>query len=103
VLGHVERTGHLPAMLGEPLARVGVNHLYRALAEAYVAACAGTKPATVRLRWMRRYPALAEPIGMQYVRDVEGHLMDPDCDVDALYRHGKLQTWTLKPAVLPAS
>jgi peptidoglycan/xylan/chitin deacetylase (PgdA/CDA1 family) len=101
VLGQVAQTGHLPAVLGEPLARVGVNHLYRAVAEAYVAACAGTRLAEVKLRWMRRYPALAEQIGIQYVKDVEGHLMDPDCDVDALYRHGKLQTWTLKPAVIP--
>jgi hypothetical protein len=99
VLDHVQQTGHLPAMLGAPLERVGVNHLYRAVAEAYVAACVGTRLAEVKLRWMRRYPSLAEAIGIQYVRDVEGHLMDPDCDVDALYRHGKLQTWTLKPAI----
>jgi len=26
-------------------------------------------------------------------------MMDPDTDVNTLYRDGKLQTWTLKPAL----
>ncbi len=53
------------------------------------------------MRPMRRYPRLAESIGLRYVRAVEGDLVDPDLNVDALYRHGKLQTWTLKPAITP--
>jgi hypothetical protein len=32
---------------------------------------------------------------------VEGDLMDRDTDVNTLHSDGKLQTWTLKPAMLP--
>ncbi len=100
LLDHVTASGHLPAMLGAAGERVGVNHLYRALAEAYLDLCSGSIPSELRLRPMPRYPRLAEAIGLRYLRVAEAGLMDPDLDVDALYRHGKLQTWTLKPAVL---
>ncbi|MDQ3856630.1 MAG: hypothetical protein M3281_09600 [Chloroflexota bacterium] len=99
VVESVETTGHLPAMFGEPGARVGVNHLHYALAEAYLDASRGEPLEGFRLRPMRRYPKLAEAIGLRYLRTAEGDLMDPDLNVDALYRHGKLQTWTLKPAL----
>ncbi|MBI3974572.1 MAG: hypothetical protein HY332_25120 [Chloroflexi bacterium] len=100
LLAHVDATGHLPAMLGDGGERVGANHLYRALAEAYVAIRAGTTPPEVRLRPMPRYPQLAVPIGLRFLQAAEGHVLDPNLDVDALYRHGKLQTWTLKPATI---
>ena len=45
-----------------------------------------------------RYPPEAEAIGRRFLEIAEGELVDPALDVDALYRHGKLQTWTLKPA-----
>ena len=102
LIDHVATTGHLPAMLGVAGARVGINHLYRALAETYLALSTDTKPIEVRLRPMPRYPSLAEAIGLRYLRVAEAGLMDPDLDVDALYRHGKLQTWTLKPALRAA-
>jgi hypothetical protein len=45
------------------------------------------------------WPNIASPIGITYMKAVEGELMDPDTEVNTLYRDGKLQTWTLKPAV----
>jgi hypothetical protein len=100
LVDHVATNGHLPAMLGEDGQRVGVNHLYRALAECCLAIAQGGKqPDKISLRPMPRYPKLAESIGMTFARVAEGSLMHPDLDVDALYRHGKLQTWTLKPAI----
>jgi hypothetical protein len=35
------------------------------------------------------------------MKAVEGELVTPDVDGNTLYRDGKLQTWTLKPAVIP--
>jgi hypothetical protein len=34
------------------------------------------------------------------MKAVEGELLNPDTEVNTLYRDGKLQTWTLKPAVV---
>jgi len=100
VMAHVEATGHLPATLGPALQRVGINNLCRAFAEAFRALHAGTVLPEVPLRPMPRYPEIAQAIGLRYLEVAEGHLADPDLDIDALYRHGKLQTWTLKPAVM---
>jgi peptidoglycan/xylan/chitin deacetylase (PgdA/CDA1 family) len=99
LLDHTKTTGQLPATLGEPLARVGINHLYRAFAEVYLAMNSGSAPTEVRFRRMPPWPNLASAIGITYMKAVEGELMDPDTEVNTLYRDGKLQTWTLKPAV----
>ena len=101
LLNHVGKTGCLPANLGPPLERVGVNHLYRALAQSYVAIHSGSPLAEVRFRRMPSWPPLGSPIGINYMRAVEGELVAPDVDGNTLYRDGKLQTWTLKPAVIP--
>ena len=97
LLDQTKATGHLPATLGDPLARVGINHLYRALAEAYLAADKGSLPAEVRFSRMPPWPEIASAIGVGFMKAVEGELMDPDTEVNTLYRDGKLQTWTLKP------
>ena len=99
LLDHTRATGHLPATLGEPLARVGINHLYRAFAEVYLAAHGGSTPVEVQFRRMPPWPQIASAIGISFMKAVEGELMDPDTEVNTLYRDGKLQTWTLKPAV----
>ena len=98
-LDHTKTNGHLPATLGEPLARVGINHLYRAFAEIYLAADSGSMPVEVKFRRMPPWPKIASAIGISFMKAVEGELVDPDTEVNTLYRDGKLQTWTLKPAV----
>ncbi len=99
LLDQAKTTGHLPATIGEPLARVGINHLYRAFAEIYLAADSGSLPAETKFNRMPPWPELASAIGIAFMKAVEGELMDPDTEVNTLYRDGKLQTWTLKPAL----
>ena len=100
LVGHTHTEGHLPATLGNPLERVGINHLYRAFAESYLAINAGSTLTEVRFRRMPPWPKIASAIGITYMKAVEGELMNPDMEVNTLYRDGKLQTWTLKPAVV---
>jgi hypothetical protein len=99
LLDHTKSTGQLPATLGEPLQRIGINHLYYAFAEAYLAMDSDSALTQVKFRRMPPWPNIASPIGITYMKAVEGELMDPDTEVNTLYRDGKLQTWTLKPAV----
>jgi hypothetical protein len=99
LLEQVKGTGQLPATFGEPLQRVGINHLYHAFAEVYLAMDSGSKATQVKFRTIAPWPKIASPIGITYMKAVEGELMNPDTEVNTLYRDGKLQTWTLKPAV----
>lgn len=101
LLEHVAATGHLPATFGPPLERVGINHLYRAFAESLLATNSGSALPEVKFRRMMPWPALGPAIGTSYLKAVEGEMMNPDTEVNTLYRDGKLQTWTLKPAILP--
>jgi hypothetical protein len=100
LLDHTKSTGQLPATLGEPLQRIGINHLYHAFAEAYSAMDSGSALTQVKFRRMAPWPKIASSIGITYMKAVEGELMNPDTEVNTLYRDGKLQTWTLKPAVV---
>jgi hypothetical protein len=100
LLAHAAATGRLPATLGKPLQRIGINHLYRALAEGYSAMNAGSKLTGVKFRCLPPWPKIASPIGITFMKAVEGELMNPDTEVNTLYRDGKLQTWTLKPAAV---
>jgi hypothetical protein len=100
LLEQATTTGQLPATLGDPSQRVGINHLYRALAESCLALSAGSTMTEVRFRRMPPWPKIASSIGITFMKAVEGELMNPDTEVNTLYRDGKLQTWTLKPAVV---
>jgi peptidoglycan/xylan/chitin deacetylase (PgdA/CDA1 family) len=98
---HTKTTGHLPGTLGKPLERVGVNHLYRTLADAYAALEAGTRPVAATFSRLRPLPAIATPLWIGFLKMIEGDLIDPDLDVQTLYRDSRLQTWTMKPAIIP--
>jgi len=99
LLDRTKATGQLPGTLGEPMERVGINHLYRAFAETYLAMNSGSMLTEVKFRRMPPWPTIASAIGIAYLKAVEGELMNPDTEVNTLYRDGKLQTWTLKPVV----
>jgi hypothetical protein len=102
LLDHVAAKGELPGTLGAPLERVGVNHLYRALAENYVAMHSGSVLTELQFKKIAPWPPLAQPIGLTFLKDVEEcPTLDPDLDPNTLYRDAKLQTWTLKPAIMP--
>jgi hypothetical protein len=99
LLDHTQSTGQLPATIGGSLERVGVNHLYRAFAETYLAISSNSELSEIKFHRMVPWPKIAPAIGMQYLRYLDGPTMSPDIDRNTLYRDGKLQTWTLKPAV----
>lgn len=101
LLDQVKTTGHLPATLGSPLERVGVNHLYRALAESFLALHSGSFLSEIKFTRVPPWPELGPPLGIRFLKAVEAEFMNPDTDVNTLYRDGKLQTWTLKPAIVP--
>jgi hypothetical protein len=95
------RTGRLPANLGAVGERIGLNHLHVGLAEGLGAISAGRAPGTIAFRRTPRCPPAAEGIGRRFLEISDGELVDPDLDIDGLYRHGRLQAWTLKPALAP--
>ncbi len=95
--------GHLPANLALPGgARVGLGSAYRALAEAYLAACHdGRAPESVELQPFARQPRLGVALGHAFQSVAECAFVAPNLNVDRLYRTGKLQSWTLAPAWYP--
>jgi hypothetical protein len=101
LIDHVNTEGHLPATLGAPLERVGVNHLYRALAGSLVALEEGSVPNEVTFGRMPTLPEIATPLWIGFLNMIQGDLMDPDLDVHTLYRDTRLQTWTMKAAIIP--
>jgi len=99
LLRHIDAMGHLPANFGAAPHRLGINHLHVALAEGILQLAEGVRPIACSFRRTPRCPPMAEEIGRRFLSVAEGELVDPDLGIDALYRHGKLQTWTLKPAL----
>jgi hypothetical protein len=100
LLVHVKATGQLPATLGGTLNRVGVNHLYRAMAQAFQAIRSNSVPSEIHFFSSPPWPELAVQIGRRYLQAEESGLVSPDLDMNTVYRDAKLQTWTLKPATL---
>jgi len=96
----VAGTGHLPAnLLGPSGGRVGLGSLYRALAEAVVVICQdGRPPESVQLRTFDRQPRVGSAIGRRYTEAAECRLVEPNVNINNLYRMGKLQCWTLAPS-----
>ncbi len=97
-LSHVEKAGGLPANFGEFPDRLGINQLHHVLARALVACEEGARPAVFEVRDVARAPELGALLGKRFMDVTEGFYCVPDLDVTPLYRHGKLQTWTLKAA-----
>jgi len=98
LLDHVKITSTLPATFGPPLERVGINHLYRAFADVCLTRNSGSSGGDIKFRRTPPWPEIGPEIGIRYFRAVEGELVDPELDMYTLYRDGKLQSWTLKPA-----
>ena len=98
LIAHVDETGHLPAnrMLGT--ARIGLGSLHAACVAAFAAECAGDRLSRLRMRRAVRYPAFAEQMDRAYAAIEESGFIDPAFSADKLRLHGRLQTWSLKPA-----
>lgn len=55
-------------------------------------------PAAVDLWRFSRQPDLGPDLGRRYAALAESLLVEPNLNTGSLYRHGKLQSWTLAPA-----
>lgn len=99
VMECVSSTGHLPANLGTLPQRLGVNHVYHGLAEAVLVLGDGSIPEKVTVARMLPWPAIGAELGLTFLKQFDGPLMQPDLDVNTIYRDSRLQSWTLKPAV----
>ena len=90
----VEASGRLPASVAIGQAEVGVGTLYRALA----AAC--LQRGEVRLAPGAQVPAIGEVLAREVADGVPGWMHKPDLDVSTHAAYTRLQSWTLRPAVL---
>ena len=90
----------LPANLALPGgSRVGLGSVYHLLAQSYVRIVEQEQaPDRLDLWRFPRQPRLGHEIGQQYADLAESQMVEPNIDISRLYRHGKLQTWTLAPA-----
>jgi hypothetical protein len=70
------------------------------LAEAFLTLHRGGEFTEIRFRRTPPHPEIASAIGTRFFKSVEGELMDADININTLYQDGKLQSWTLKPAVV---
>ena len=92
-------TGHLPANLTVRGGRAGLGSIYHLLARAYLALCLdGREPEGLDLWRFPRQPQVGVAIGLRYTSLAESLLAAPNLEISNLYRHGKLQSWTLAPA-----
>lgn len=101
LLAITKETGHLPASLAVDGRLVGLGSLYGAFATACLRIARGegvTEGADVALDVWPRYPEPAVALGEQYRLCVEDPLVRPGLSTEAIARHARLQTWTLKPA-----
>jgi hypothetical protein len=67
LLDHANSTGHLPSTLGAEIERVGVNHLYRGLSEAFLAVHRRAQFAEIRFRRTPPHPEIASAIGIRFL------------------------------------
>ena len=99
LVASVAASGHLPSALPVEGAPVGLGMLYGALARAYLGlAREGRVPEEIGLDAWPRYPEIASGFDREFRRCAEDPLVRPGLSTDAIARHGRLQSWTLKPA-----
>jgi hypothetical protein len=102
LVAHVDMTGHLPASLAFDGATTGPGPLLRAAASAFYSLDKGQMPANLTLEPTWHEPAAAADLveGAIYNRLPNWSPHAPDLRLDQLAMHTRLQSWSLKPAVL---
>lgn len=98
LLQTVAQTGHLPANVGPVEARVGIGSLLRASAEVYHHIEASNLPDNVSLPRFPRYPRIGRDLGHLFADVIEWEMVNPELNAWNIAKHGRLQSWTLKPA-----
>ena len=96
VLRAVDSNGRLPANVRLGQAELGIGTIYRALA----AACAGKHEGDIQLLPGPQVPAVGDILRQEVMEGVPGWMHKPDLDVSQIATYTRLQSWTLKPAVL---
>jgi peptidoglycan/xylan/chitin deacetylase (PgdA/CDA1 family) len=93
------RTGYLPANVTLPKGgRIGLGHVYQALAATFLAASKGTPLLPVNLGLFERQPRAGMRIGAAFAALAESRVVKPNLDTSRLCRYAKLQAWTLAAA-----
>jgi hypothetical protein len=98
---HVGETGHLPSSLAVDDTPVGPGPLLRAVAVAFLDLVRGLTPGRVTLQPGAEEPAIAAGLAEYVCQTLPGWSPhSPDLRLDQLALHSRLQSWSLKPAVL---
>jgi len=102
LVGYVDATGHLPASLVVDGVLVGPGPLLRVAAVICLELDRGLTPGRVILRPGVEEPAIAAQLVEEgiYQRLPGWSPHSPDLELDQLALHTRLQSWSLKPAVL---
>ena len=102
LVGHIDTTGHLPTSLTVDGVTVGPGPLLRAVAIAFLELDRGLASGRMMLQPGAEEPAGAAQLAEEGVYQLLPKWMphDPDLRMDQLALHTRLQSWSLKPAVL---
>ncbi len=102
LVAHVDATGHLPASLSLDGTTVGPGPLLRAVASAFLGRDEGQTPHRIALDPGWDEPAIATSLAADAIYQRLPHWSPhaPDLRLDQLALHTRLQSWSLKPAIL---
>ncbi|MCD6289474.1 MAG: hypothetical protein J7M34_03150 [Anaerolineae bacterium] len=102
LVGHVDATGHLPTTLATGDAFAGPGPLLRLLSTLFLDLDRGSTPEQVTLSPGAEEPEIAARLADEaiYKRLPGWEPHSPDLELDKLALHTRLQSWSLKPAVL---
>jgi hypothetical protein len=101
---HIAETGHLPTSLPVDDMAVGPAPLLRAVAVAFLELDRGRTPGEMTLQTGTEESAIAAQLANRIYQEFLGWPPHPpDLRLDQLALHTRLQSWSLKPAVLAGS
>ena len=101
LLQHIAETGHLPSSLVADGTPAGPGPLLRAIAAAYLHLDRGLPLGRMALQPGAEEPALAAPMAEDVYQRIPYWVPhSEDLRLDQLALHARLQSWSLKPAVL---
>lgn len=99
--GHIAATGHLPAALAVEGVPLSLGPMLRAIATAFLELERGRMPDRMIFQPGAEEPAIADRLADDLYHQLPGWPPHrPDLRLDQLALHTRLQSWSLKPAVL---
>jgi hypothetical protein len=102
LIRHIDQTGHLPTSLVFNDIPLGPGALLRGVAGAYLELEQGLKPERITFQPGPEEPALAARLAEENIYQQLPYWPphSPDLKLDQLALHTRLQSWSLKPAIL---